>query len=408
MTQKNKSAMANLTASEIEEKMKDLKDYNDVRGFLKELVAPTLQGLLEAELENHLGYPKHHISGYGSGNSRNGYSSKNIKTTEGEIPLNIPRDRKGTFEPEAIKRYENHSQDLDNQIITLYGKGNTTRQIAEFAREMYNVNVSGDMVSSITDKVLPLVEEWRNRPLQKCYPILFLDGVHFKVRENGKIVSKCCYTCLGINEEGKKELLGLWIGENEGAKFWLSVLNSIKNRGVEDVLICCIDGLTGFPDAIKAVFPKAEIQKCIIHQIRNTVKFIPHKEKKAFCKDLKAVYTAATEGAGFQALQEMKEKWSDYAVYLKSWENNWGELSTFFVYPEEIRRIIYTTNAVEGLHRQFRSVTKTTVIFPHDTSLRKLLWLAQKDISKKWTKPIQNWGKIAAQFAIFFDDRFQV
>lgn len=408
MTKNSKSAMANLTASEIEAKMKELKDYNDVRGFLKELVAPTLQGLLEAELEQHLGYPKHHPSGYGSGNSRNGYSSKTLKTTDGEISLNIPRDRNGSYDPQAIKRYENHSQALDDQIITLYGKGNSTRQISEFARETYGVNVSGDMVSSITDKVLPLVEEWQNRPLKKCYPILFLDGIHHKVREGGKIVNKCSYTVLGIDEEGHKDLLGLWVGESESSKFWLSVLNQLKNRGVEDVLIVCIDGLNGFPEAIKAVFPKSEIQLCIIHQVRNTVKFIPHKEKKEFCKDLRTIYTAATEESGFQALQEVKKKWPEYAVYLKSWETNWAELSTFFVYPEEIRKLIYTTNTVEGLHRQFRRVTKTTVIFPHDTSLKKQLWLAQRDISKKWNMPVKNWAKIAAQFSIFFDDRFKI
>lgn len=381
-------------------------NYESVTNHLKELVAPTLQGLLEAELEGHLGYPKNHSSGTNSGNSRNGYRERTLRTEQGNLDITVPRDRQGTFESETIKNYQKNSHTLDEQIIRLYAKGNSVRQIAEFAQETYGVNVSGDMVSAITDKMLPLVERWQKRPLDKTYPIVFLDGVHHKVRDGGKIVSKCCYVVLAVNSEGKKEILGLWVGENESAKFWMGVLQELKHRGVEDILITCTDNLTGFSEAIKAIFPQTEIQKCIVHQIRNTTKFIPYKIKKTFCKDLKNIYTAMNEEEGFKALQEMKKKWSDYAVYLQSWENNWAELSTFFAYPEEIRKVIYTTNAIESLNRQFRAVTKTTVIFPHDTSLRKLLWLAQEDITKKWTNPIRNWGIIAAQFSTFFNNRF--
>lgn len=390
MTQKIQPATLN--QEELNARLKDLKTYEDAQDFITGLLAPTLQGMLEAERDNHLEYPKYHPSGHNKSNSRNGYSDKTLKSTRGNIKLKIPRDRDGSFEPQVIKKYETHTGALDDQIINLYAKGNSTRQIADFAKEMYGVNVSADMVSAITDKILPLVEEWKNRPLKKIYPIIYLDGLHLKIREGGKIVSKCVYIILGIDSEGKKECLGFWIGETESAKFWLGVLNEIKNRGVEDILICCIDGLTGFREAIQAVYPQTEIQDCIIHKIRSTTKFIPHKDKKAFCKDLKTVYTATTEEAGYSALQDMKTKWEPYAVYLKSWEENWGTLSTFFIYPAEIRKIIYTTNPIESLNRQFRRVTKTTCIFPHDTAAAKLLWLAQKDITKKWTTPIQNWG----------------
>lgn len=383
-------------------------NYESVSGHLKELVKPTLQGLLEAELEEHLGYPKHHVSGINTGNSRNGRRKRSLKTEHGLLELNIPRDRQGSFDNKTIENYQKNSKSLDDQIIRLYARGSSTRDIASFAQETYGVNVTGDMVSSITNKILPLVEEWQNRPLDKTYPIVYLDGIHHKVREGGKIVSKCCYVVLGINSQGLKEVLGLWVGENESAKFWMGVLQELKHRGVEDIFITCTDNLSGFSEAIKAIYPDTEIQKCIVHQIRNTTKFIPHKEKKKFCKDLKSVYTAINEETGFKALQDMKKSWSDYAVYLESWEKNWTELSTFFVYPEEIRRVIYTTNPVESLNRQFRSVTKTTVIFPHDLALRKLLWLAQENISKKWTMQIRDWAKIAAQFSIFFPHRFDL
>lgn len=290
----------------------------------------------------------------------------------------------------------------------MYAKGMTTADIKNHMFDIYGIDISKDMVSNITNKVLPLVSEWQTRVLEDVYPIVYLDAIHFKVRDAGKIVSKAAYTVLGINMEGKKELLGLWVGENEGAKFWMSVLNEIKNRGVKDILIACTDDLSGFSEAIKAVFPNTEIQKCIIHQIRNTTKYVTHKEKKIFCADLRKIYTAPNEKAGLEALNEMKVKWPKYDIHLKSWERKWDELSTFFVYSDEIRKIIYTTNAVEGLHRQFRKVTKTTSIFPNDESLTKLLWLAQNDITKKWNLPIRNWGIIIGQLAIMFPERIKL
>jgi len=400
--------MKTLTYEEYQKKVKNLKTIGDVTNFAKELVGPTLQTMLEAEMTNHLGYQKNHISGQLTGNSRNGYSKKTIKSSLGEAEIQIPRDRNGEFEPIAVKKYETIESDVEEKIISMYAKGMTTRDIHSHMNDIYGIRVSPDMISSITDKVIPLVKEWQSRPLSKVYAIIYLDGVHFKVRESGKIITKCAYVILGINQQGLKEILGIWVGETEGAKFWLQILNEIKNRGVEDILIACIDGLKGFSDAIKTVYPSTEIQQCIVHQTRNTTKYIPHKHKKQFCADLKNIYTASNEENAFEELKNMKIKWPQYAVYLESWEKKWNELSTFFVYPDAIRRIIYTTNTIESLNRQLRKVTKTTSIFPHNESLTKLLWLAQNDISKKWVQPIRNWGEIIAQFAIFFPDRIDL
>ena len=397
-----------ISCEEYQEKVKNLKTMGDVTSFAKELIAPTLQTMLDAELQNHLGYPKNHPAGMHSGNNRNGYSKKTIKTNLGETEINIPRDRNGEFEPIAVKKYETVESDVEEKIISMYAKGMTTRDIKNHMNDIYGISISPDMVSSITDKVLPLVKEWQNRPLSDLYAIVYFDGIHFKVRDGGKIVSKCCYIALGINKEGIKEILGIWIGENEGAKFWLSILNEMKNRGVKDILISCIDGLKGFPEAIKTTYPDAEVQECIVHQIRNTTKYIPYKDKKTFCKDLKTIYKAPTEEAGWKALQEMKNKWKQYAPYLESREKKWTELSTFFVYPEEIRRIIYTTNTIESLNRQLRKVTKTTSVFPHNEALEKLLWLAQNDISKKWSSTIRDWGTILPQLAILFPDKIKL
>jgi len=397
-----------LSYEQYNQRVKDLKTSGDVMGFLKDLVAPTLQAILEAEMDAHLGYQKNDPTGNLSGNSRNGYYDKKLKTTSaGTLQLEIPRDRNGEFEPMVIKKYEGVQTGIEERIVSMYAKGLSTRDIGDHMREIYGVEISADMVSSITDKVMPLVKEWQIRPLAEVYPIVYLDAVHFKVRDSGKIVSKAAYIILGINAEGMKEIMGIWVGENEGAKYWLGILNEIKHRGVNDILIACIDGLTGFAEAIREVFPQVEIQRCIVHQIRNTVKYISHKEKKKFCGDLRSIYTAPTEQAGLEALEKMKKNWSQYAIYLKSWETNWSELATFFVYPAEIRKIIYTTNSIEGLNRQFRKVTKTTSIFPHNDSLAKLLWLAQNDITKKWTMPIRDWGKIIGQFAIMFPERIK-
>jgi putative transposase len=397
-----------LTYEEYNEKIKNLKNVDDVHNFLRDLVAPTLQTMLDAELDHHLGYAKHDPSGRGSGNSRNGRYAKTLKTRAGTMTVDVPRDRNSTFTPAVVPKYETVDNGIEERIVSMYGKGMTTGDINAHMQDIYGVEVSKDTVSHITDKVLPLIHEWQNRPLAAIYPIVYLDAVHFKVRESGRIVSKAAYVMLGINILGRKEILGIWIGENEGAKFWLGLLNEVSNRGVEDIYIACIDGLSGFADAIHAVFPKAEIQRCIVHMVRNTAKYVSTKDQKRFCADLRTIYTAPTEAAGYEALQGVVARWPQYALYLKSWEQAWDELATFFAYPAEIRRIIYTTNAIEGLNRQFRKVTKTTVIFPHDTALLKLLWLAQGDITKKWTMPVANWGKIIAQFAIMFPERVPI
>lgn len=396
-----------ISYEEFQEKMSKLKTVSDVTNFAKELLAPTLQAMLEAEMENHLGYKKHEASGDNIGNSRNGYSTKKLKTSFGTEELQVPRDRNSEFEPIAVKKYQTIESDLEEKVIAMYAKGMTTRDINSYLQDIYGVEVSAGMVSNITDKILPLINEWQVRPLEEIYVIMYLDGIHFKIRDNGKIVNKCGYTVLGVTKEGNKDLLGIWLGNSEGSKFWLQVLNEIQNRGVRDILICCVDGLKGFSDAIKAIYPNTEIQQCIIHQVRNTMKYIPHRHKKEFCADLKEIYGAPNEKAGFENLQRVKKKWKQYEMYLKSWEIKWEELNSFYKYSQPVRRIIYTTNAVESLHRQFRKVTKTTCVFPNEESLIKLLWLAQRDISKRWNMAIQNWGEIMGQISIMFKDRIQ-
>jgi transposase-like protein len=397
-----------LSYEEYQEKVNNLKTMSDVTNFAKELIAPTLQSMLEAELTDHLGYEKHDAAGRNSGNSRNGYSDKQLKTSFGPAALKVPRDRSGSFDPLAVKRYETIESDVEEKIIAMYAKGMTTRDIHAYMKDIYQIDVSATMVSQVTDKVLPLITDWQNRPLSATYAFIYLDGIHFKVREDGRITTRCAYTVLGVNQEGMKELLGIWVGQAEGAKFWMKVLTELKQRGVANIIIASIDGLSGFSEAIKAVFPETQVQQCLVHQVRNTTKYVPHKHKKEFCSDLKTIYTAATEEAGLAALEEVKQKWPDYALYLKRWEEKWDELSPFFAYPQEIRTMIYTTNTVEGLHRQFRKVTKTTTIFPDGEALIKLLWLAQEDISRKWTMPIRNWGAIVTQLAILFPDKIKI
>ena len=397
-----------MNVEEFEERVKNLKNVDDVHNFLRDLVAPTLQTMLEAELDEHLGYQRHEAAGRGSGNSRNGHYDKQLKGREGTVSIAVPRDRNSTFKPRAVPKYETIDNGIEERIVSMYAKGMTTGDINAHMAELYGVDVSKEMISHITDKVLPQVNEWQNRPLAAIYPVVYLDAVHFKVREGGKIVSKAAYVILGINIVGMKEILGIWIGENEGAKYWLGLLNEIKNRGVEDIFIACIDGLAGFSEAIRTVFPETDIQRCIVHMVRNTAKYVASKDKKQFCADLRSIYTAPSETAGMEALLSVQEKWPQYAVYLKSWETNWAELATFFAYPDAVRRIIYTTNAIEGLNRQFRKVTKTSVIFPHDAALLKLLWLAQRDITKKWTMTTPNWGQIIAQFAVMFPERVPI
>lgn len=397
-----------ISGEEYEQRIKELKDLNDVTSFAKELIAPTLQKMLEAELDNHLGYKKHEYNGRNTGNSRNGSSVKKLKTSFGQTDLEIPRDRNATFEPLAVKKHETMQSDIEEKIVSMYAKGMTTRDISNYMQDIYGVEVSAGMISAITEKVIPLITEWQSRPLDPIYPFISLDGIYYKVRDGGRIVNRTAYVVLGTNMAGYKDILGIWVGESEGSKFWLSVLNELKNRGVEDILIASVDGLPGFSDAIKTIFPETVIQRCIVHQIRNSMKYVPHKHKKMFASDLKTIYTAPTEEAGLEALQAVKQKWSDYSLYLKSWEDNWTELSPLYQYPEEIRKIMYTTNQIESVNRQFRKVTKTTSVFPHDEALIKLLWLAQRDITKKWTSAVHNWGVIISQLAILFPEKIRV
>ena len=393
-------------ASLAKELAKECRSMDDIHEKLKELFKETLQQILEAEMEEHLGYPKHDPSGNNSGNSRNGYSKKNIKTRFGNTEIDIPRDRNGEFEPQIVKKYETTSNQLEDQIIAMYAKGLSTRDIEKHMQDIYGIDISPTMVSKITDKILPMITEWQSRPLERIYPIVFLDAIHFKVRQDSRIVNKAAYSVLGITLDGHKDILGIWVGEHESAKFWLNVLNELKNRGVEDILIACKDGLTGFSDAINAVFPQTELQLCVIHQIRNSLKYVPYKYKKEVMADLKRIYQALTLEEAEFAFEEFKEKWGHkYPIIVRSWENNWLELTAYFKYPHPIRKMIYTTNIIEGYHRQLRKVTKTKTAYPNDEALIKIVYLATMDIYKKWTKPLKDWTSSISQFAIYFSDR---
>ena len=397
------------TSSLAKELAKDCRSMDDIHEKLKDLFKETLQQIFEAEMDEHLGYAKHDPAGNNTGNSRNGYRKKTVKTRFGQSEIEVPRDRNGEFEPQIVKKYESTSNQLEDQIIAMYAKGLSTRDIEKHMQDIYGIDVSPTMVSKITDKILPMITEWQSRPLDRLYLIVFLDAIHFKVRQDSRIVNKAAYSVLGINLEGHKEILGIWVGEHESAKFWLNVLNELKNRGVDDILIACKDGLSGFSEAINAVFPQTELQLCVIHQIRNSMKYVPYKHKKEVMADLKKVYQALTLEEAEFAFEEFKEKWdSKYPIIIRSWENNWSELTTYFKYPHEIRKMIYTTNIIEGYHRQLRKVTKTKTAYPNDEALIKIVYLATMDIYKKWTMPVREWGRSISQFAIYFSDRLEV
>jgi len=384
---------------------KTCRTQEDVSNAIKALFADTVETILKAEMDEHLGYEKHDISGNNSGNSRNGYNRKTISTQHGEAEIEIPRDRNGTFEPCIIPKYQTKSQNIENQIIGLYAKGMSTADISATMQDIYGISASKDMISSITDKVLPQVMEWQNRPLESIYSVVFFDGVVFKVRKDGKIINRCVYTVLGVNMDGIKDILGLWIGDNESASFWTTVCNDIKNRGVEQILIACHDNLSGFSSAINTVFPKTRQQLCVIHQIRNSTKHVSYKDLKPIMADLKLIYNANNaESAQFQ-LEVFGEKWNaKYPQIYKSWQANWLDLIEYFQYPEELRRLIYTTNAVEGFHRMLRKHTKNKTSFPTDDSLRKSIYLSVQEITKKWSMPIRYWGTILGQISIFFEN----
>ena len=391
-------------------KCKTLEDVTGKNGLLQRLFKDVMQQLLEAEMEETIGREKyernHQYYDEEEKNYRNGYSKKNVRSSFGNVELNIPRDRKAEFEPIAVKKYQTDCNEFDKKIISLYARGMSTRDIQAELNELYGVDVSPSMISNITDKVLGSAAEWQNRMLDEVYPIVYMDAIHFKVRDDHRIVSKAAYICLGIDIDGYKDILGIWIGEAEGAKFWLGVCNDLNNRGVKDICIACMDGLKGLPDAIKTVFPNVSIQSCIIHQIRNSMRYVPYKDRKAFVADLKKVYKAPNEEIALAQLDILKEKWSDkYSNVIDSWYINWDKLSTYFAFNEQIRKMIYTTNTLEGINRQIRKFTKTRTVFPTDDSLRKSLYLATEIIMQKWTSPISNWGLVLSQFMIMFGDR---
>ena len=375
-------------------------------GLLKQLTKKVAERALNAEMEQHLGYAKHAPEGKNSGNSRNGKSSKKVRSVHGEIELDIPRDRSGSFEPKLIKKGEKQLNGFDDRINSLYARGMTTRDIQAHFEESYGVEVSPTFISQVTNEVMDEVKQWQQRPLDALYPVVYLDCLVVRSRDSGAVQNKSVYLALGINTDGEKELLGLWMAQTEGAKFWLSVMNELKNRGVQDIFIACCDGLKGFPEAIEAVYPKAQVQLCIVHQIRHSLRYVNWKQRKVIAADLKRIYGAATLAEAELALAEFAEKWDDqHPTISLSWRNNWARLSVFFDYPPEIRKVIYTTNAIESLNASLRKITKTRRSFPTDDSVMKILYLALHQISKKWTMPIRDWKAAMSQFMIMYSDR---
>jgi len=385
---------------------KDLKTPEDLSAFSAQLTKITVEAALNAEMDNYLGYARHDIAGRDSGNSRNGYTSKILKGDHGEILLETPRDRNSTFSPQIVSKGQTRITGMDDQILSLYSKGMSTRDIVVAFEEMYGADVSAGLISKVTNSVLERVVEWQNRPLDAVYPIVYLDCIVLKIRQDKRVINKAIYLALGVNLEGHKELLGLWISENEGAKFWLGVLTELKNRGVEQILIACVDGLSGFPDAINAAFPQAKIQLCIVHMIRNSLKFVPWKDYKAVTADLKRIYSSATEQEASLELDKFSETWSHkYPQISKSWTKHWPNLITFFDFPNDIRKVIYTTNAIESLNSVIRKSVKTRKLFPSDESATKVVYLAIQAASKKWTMPIHNWKQAMNHFMIEFEEQ---
>lgn len=386
------------------EAAKSIKTEQDLNDFRRMMTKITVEAALNAELDDHLGYGKHEKSS--SDNSRNGYSSKTVKTEDGQFELSTPRDRNGSFEPQLVKKHQTRFTSMDDKILSLYAKGMTTREIVATFKEMYDADVSPTLISRVTDAVIEQVVEWQSRPLDVIYPIVYLDCIVVKVRQDKQVINKAIYLALGINLEGQKELLGLWLSENEGAKFWLNVLTELQNRGVKDILIACVDGLKGFPDAINTAYPDAQIQLCIVHMVRNSVKYVPWKDYKAVTAGLKRIYQSVTEEEALLALDQFAEQWdAKYPQISRSWRSHWNNLNTLFNYPEDIRKAIYTTNAIESLNSVIRKAIKKRKLFPSDDSAKKVVYLAIMDASKKWTMPIRNWKTALNRFMIEFEDR---
>ena len=393
----------------IDKLLKDYKEPEDLigeNGLLKELTKRLLERVMAAEMTGHVGYEKHATAGNNSGNSRNGTSSKTIKGDFGTLPIEVPRDRNGTFEPQIIGKHQKRFTGFDDKIISLYARGLSTREIRGHLEEIYQVEISPGLISSVTDEVIEDVRAWQNRQLDACYPIVYMDAILFKVRDGGHVRNKAVYLAIGVNTDGLKEVLGMWIAETEGAKFWLSVVTELKNRGVNDIFIACVDGLKGFPEAIETVFPKTEVQLCIVHMVRNSLKFVGWKERKQVATDLKLIYSSATEDEAERRLTEFEAKWDRrFPTISRSWRANWTRVIPLFAFPPEIRKVIYTTNAIESLNMTLRKVTKTRGSFPNDDALLKLLYLALRNIAKKWTMPVKDWKAALNRFAIVYEDR---
>jgi transposase-like protein len=383
-----------------------IKTTDDIQRALKDMFAETLQAMLEAEMDHHLGYEKHDDKNKQTTNRRNGHGTKSVRSDYGEVAIDVPRDRDGEFEPVIVGKRQRNITGIEEQILALYARGISTRDIQDHLHQLYGIDISPAFISAVTDKILPLVREWQNRPLCEVYAVVFLDAIHYKVRSEGLITSKAAYVAIGIDLDGNKDVLGMWIGEAESAKFWLGVLNELRNRGTRDILIVCTDNLTGFSEAIKAAYPASDVQKCIVHQVRNSIRYVSYKDVKKVCAGLRNIYTAASETAALEELESFESEWGrKYPMIIKSWRANWAELATFFKYPPEIRRIIYTTNMIESFHRQLRKVTKGKSVFPSDESLMKMLYLVTQNVMRKWTMRVREWGQILLQLSVFFPDR---
>lgn len=384
----------------------DITNVGDIYSLFKESFKDILQELLEAEMEASIGYEKNQKEEGCSDNKRNGYSQKTVKSQYGEFPIEIPRDRNGEFEPRIVPKHQRDISGIEEKIISLYARGMSTRDIHDQLQDIYGIELSADMVSKITDKILPEVKEWQSRPLQPAYPFVFMDAIHYKIKEDGRILNRAAYVVLGVTLDGMKDILSITIGANESSKFWLGMLNDLKNRGMQEVLFFCVDGLSGFQEAIHAVYPQSQVQRCIIHMLRNSFKYVSYKDLKKFASDFKNVYRAPSEDVALSELEVLKETWGKkYPYAISNWEANWEVVSPFFQFSDDIRRIMYTTNIIEGLNRQFRKVTKTKSSFPNDTSLEKMLYLSGQNVMKKWTQRYRNWDLVLSQLVVLYGDR---
>ena len=384
--------------------MYDIRTAEDIQEALKDLLGETLEVMLEEEMNEHLGYEKYQRSD--TPNYRNGIKSKKVRSSFGDIDIDVPQDRHSSFEPEVVKKREKDISDIEKKIISLYAKGMTTRQISDTIYDIYGADVSEGLVSDITDKILDEIDTWQHRPLEEVYPVVYIDATHFSVRDNGIVRKLAAYVVLGISRDGIKEILTITIGNNESSKYWLGVLNELKNRGVKDILIVCADGLTGIKEAINAAFPKTEYQRCIVHQVRNTLKYVSYRDRKEYANDLKEIYNAPDEKTGYQIMTDVRDKWADkYPNSMKSWEANWDAICPIFKFSPEVRKVIYTTNAIESLNARFKKLNRQRSVFPSDTALLKSMYLATLEITKKWYLPVRNWGRIYGELSIMYGDR---